>query len=335
MFLVILLYAILGFTITLSKFIITGYASPVFLVGARMTFAGIFLSIYAYWKYTHHKAFEWYDWFLLLQFALFGILIPHTFRSWSLQYMLPVKAAIFFCLGPFFAAIFEYILHKTKLNYIQIAGLLIGFVGILPVLVVKAGSASPQLTQAGLRNLMSLFTHIGLPEIIMLIAVASINYSFFVMQTIVRQRELPPFVANGICMLFGGFFAFNAAFYFERTWLLGSGHYFIGLLILNIVLSNVICANLHGHLLKRYSPTFLAFAHLLTPVFAGIYSWILLGHHVSWHSGLSLLLVLFGLSIYCHEEIRKSSFANSAAKHITPRYLMIRNIFRGEQIKKT
>jgi len=335
MLLVILLYAILGFTITLSKLIITGYASPVFLVGARMIFAGIFLSIYTYWKYTERRAFEWYDWLLFAQFALFGILIPHTFRSWSLQYMPPVKAAILFCLGPFFAAILEYILHKTKLNYIQIVGLLIGFIGILPVLTLKAEGTSPQLAQAGLRSIAGLFTHIGLPDIIMLIAVASINYSFFVMQTIVRQRQLPPFVANGISMLLGGFFAFNAALYFEPTWLRGSGHYFVALLILNILLSNVVCANLHGFLLKRYSPTFLAFAHLLTPIFAGLYSWILFGEYISWHAGLSLFLVLFGLSIYCHEEIRKSSFAQTASKHITSKYLTIKNIFSGEQTKKT
>ncbi len=296
MVLVVFLYSILGFTITLSK-IILAHASPLFLVSTRMICAGILLlslSVKKHWgKYVPTKT----DWILLFQFMIFGVIATHVSRTWALQHVSTIKTALMFNLAPFFSAIFGYILLREKLTLLQLSGLIIGFLGTLP-LILKNPSAS---------NGLGICSNLALPDIVILIAVASLSYSLFIMQKLVKQRNCPPFIANGLTMLCGGFFAFNASCLTEDVWIKGKASTFVLLLIVNIALSNVLCANLQAWLLKKHSSTFIAFASFLTPLFAAIYGGILLNEQVSFNFFVSFVVVLIGLTLYFYEELRSST----------------------------
>jgi drug/metabolite transporter (DMT)-like permease len=294
MVLVVVLHSLLGFTITLSK-IILAHASPIFLVSARMMIAGVVLLLLSARKHWNKFAPEKVDWVLLAQFTLFGIMIPHISRTWALQHVSTVKTALIYNLAPFFSAIFAYFLFREKLTKLKIIGLIVGFVGTLPILI----NGNMQNTAL---NCIGCFS---IPDFFIMLAVASLSYSFFIMQQLVRHRNCPPFIANGLSMLAGGFLAFNASYIAEPVWIKGRVTTFAALLILNIIVSNIICANLQAWLLKKHSSTFIAFASFLSPIFAAIYGAILLDEGFALHFVISFVLVLVGLTLYFYDELVK------------------------------
>ena len=133
MFLVILLYALFGFTFTLGK-ITLFYAKPFFVVATRMLIGGAGLSLYLYLNKHIRCAPQMKDWSAYAQVAFFGIFLPYCLRAWALQYISSTKAAFIFMLMPLFTALFAYFLHKERLTYQKTTGLLIGFCGMVPTL---------------------------------------------------------------------------------------------------------------------------------------------------------------------------------------------------------
>lgn len=294
MVLVVVLHSLLGFTITLSK-IILAHASPIFLVSARMMIAGVVLLSLSARKHWNKFIPEKVDWVLIAQFTLFGIMIPHISRTWALQHVSTVKTALIYNLAPFFSAIFAYFLFREKLTRLKVLGLAIGFAGTLPILI------NGNMQNASF-NCIGCFS---IPDFFIMLAVASLSYSFFIMQQLVRHRNCPPFIANGLSMLAGGFIAFNASYITEPVWIRGTLTTFVLLLILNILVSNIICANLQAWLLKKHSSTFIAFSSFLSPIFAAIYSALLLNEGFSMHFLISFVLVLVGLTLYFYDELVK------------------------------
>ncbi len=69
------------------------------------------------------------------------------------------------------------------------------------------------------------------------------------------------------------------------------------------LISNLICYNLYGHLLKRYSATFMSFAGLMTPLFAVFFGWVFLAESVDVSFFVSLVLFLLGLYCFHSEEL--------------------------------
>jgi drug/metabolite transporter (DMT)-like permease len=304
MIFIVLLYATLGFTLTLSKLLLA-HVSPIFLVGIRMLLAGVCLLGYAYNQQFSYRTIARQDWLLIFQLGLWGVMVPHVSRSWALQYVPTVKAALIFNLAPFFSALFGYILIRERLTILQTAGLLIGFAGLVPLFLKNAPTSSP----------LDLFTHLALPDLVLLLAVASLSYSFFITQHLVRHRNCSLVVANAFSMLIGGFLAFNAAIAFEPAWFKGSIVVFIPLFILNVIMSNFFCANMQAWLLKKHSSTFISFASFLSPPFAALYSWLLLNEQLSPTIFIAFVFVLTGLGLYFYDSLRsKQAPATSLEK---------------------
>ena len=294
MFLVILLYALFGFTFTLGK-ITLFYARPFFIIAARMLIGGAGLLLYLYSNKNIRCSPQMKDWPYYTQVALFGIFIPYSLRAWGLQYISSTKAAFIFTLMPFFTALFAYFFHKEKLNLRKTTGLLVGFLGMTPTL----------FTTSSLEHFAGSIAFFSLPELATVGAVACFGYNLIALQNLVKHRGCPAVLANGISMILGGFLAFNTSVLLEPVWIVGDLGTFIGLLALQILISNLICSNLQATLLKDYSPTFLAFAGFLTPLCAALYGWGLLGEELHVHYFISFILVLAGLTIYYYDEIRK------------------------------
>lgn len=294
MLLVILLYATFGFTFTLSKIII-GYAGAFFSVAARMLIAGTGLLGYIYFAkridcYPQRAHISGY-----LQATLFGIFIPYCLRSWALQYISTTKSALLFNFMPLFTAVFAYFFLKERMTWLKLTGLGIGFFGMIPVL----------LSQGVSENAVGSLGFISLPELATLGAVASFGYNFIVMQRLVKHHGCSPFLVNGIAMLLGGTLSLCAASIVEPVWIKQSPLTFIGLMTLQIIFSNIICANLQATLLKQYSSTFMAFANFLSPLFAACYGWLLFGEEITWHFAASFVVVFIGLCFYYFDEFGK------------------------------
>lgn len=294
MFLVILLYALFGFTFTLGK-IALFYAPPFFFIACRMLIGGGGLLAFLYFNKHIRCSPQMKDWPYYAQVALFGIFFPYCLRAWGLQYISSTKAAFIFTLMPFFTALFSFLFHKEKLSYRKTIGLMLGFVGMMPTL----------FTTNSVEQLAGAIGFLSWPEIATIAAVACFGYNLIAMQNLVKHRGCPAVLANGISMMLGGFLAFNASLLVEPVWIYSNFLPFAGILALQILISNIVCSNLQATLLKHYSPTFLAFAGFLTPLCAAFYGWYLLGEAIYIHYLISFCMVLLGLTIFYYDEMKR------------------------------
>jgi drug/metabolite transporter (DMT)-like permease len=66
----------------------------------------------------------------------------------------------------------------------------------------------------------------------------------------------------------------------------------------------LICYNLYGYLLRRFSATFMSFAGLTTPLFTALFGWIFLGEVASPAFYLSFSILSVGLLLFYQEELK-------------------------------
>ena len=100
------------------------------------------------------------------------------------------------------------------------------------------------------------------------------------LRLIVKDESFSPLMANGSSMFIGGIFALITS-YFVDSWgplPVAAGNYlpFLQQTLLMTLISNIICYNLYGMLLRKYTATFLSFVGLLSPIFASLNGWIFL-----------------------------------------------------------
>jgi drug/metabolite transporter (DMT)-like permease len=304
--LVVLLYALFGFSFTLGKLMLF-HAAPFFVIGTRMLVGGIFLLTYVYHRYKISCYPKREDWWLYAQTTIFGIYIFYSVRAWGLQYVTTTKAALLCNLLPFFTALFSYLHLKERLTIYHLVGLIFGFLGMVPIL----------MHDSSFEELIGGISFVSWPELAIMASVAALGYSVIITQKLVKHRGCPPALVNGFSMLVGGAMAFTSSVMVEDKWIRGSWRELLVLIIAQIIVSNLICANLHASLLKQYSATFMSFASFLSPLFTIIYGYFLLGETVSWQFFLSFFMVLLALLIYHTREI-KAYFAHRKIKDTTP-----------------
>jgi drug/metabolite transporter (DMT)-like permease len=292
--LIFLVHALFGFTMTLGKMMLL-YAPPIFIIGIRMLFGGAVLLMYLSYKNQIRCHLASRDYWLYFQVAFFGFFVFYCARSWAFQYVTVTKMGFMANLMPFFTALFAYFFHKEKLTIHKLAGLSIGFFGLIPILMNNPSSES---------HWGELFS-ISLPEFVILCAFVSLSYSNIVMQKLVKHRQCSPLFANGLSMLASGMFAMTASVAFETVNIV---HWpqFLACIIAQIVLSNLVCSNLYAHLLKHYSATFMSFTGFISPLFTAFYGKLFFGDTISINFLISFILVVIGLSIYYYDDFHRS-----------------------------
>ncbi len=258
-----------------------------------MVVAGTLLLTY---KYVRAKTFfvlnKNHLW-LYLQIIFFGVYLKYVLRYWSLTYMSSGKMAFLLNIGPFVAALFSYCAFSQKLSAKQWLGLIIGFVGIVPIL----------LTTSTPEQLLGEIAFISWPELVLLIAVGCHCYGMIVAQKLVRDNNHSPVMINGVRMLGGGLLALLTAFLVEGFMPVNNLPLFASWLALLILMSNIICHNLYLYLLKFYTVTFIAFTDFLSPFFSAFYGWLFLDEVITWHYYASGLIVFLGLYLFYQDEL--------------------------------
>lgn len=294
MVLVALLYIFLASSFFLAKEAVS-YANPCFLIGFRMCIAGSILLGY-FWLFKRKEfVIRRTDWGLFFRVSLFHIYLAFILEFWSLQYLSALKTTIIFSSTPFIGALLSFFILKERLSLKKIGGICLGLLGLLPVILAQTGAA----------EFAREFGHISLPEVVLMGAVISGAYAWFLVKKLIDRGYGLPLI-NGVAMLTGGILSFITAFFLEgfsqpvRAW--SPFLFWIALLIL---VANVIVYNFYGWLLKRYSITFVMFAGWLCPVFATIFEWVFMGGAITWHYFVSLFLITAGLSVFYQEELKK------------------------------
>lgn len=311
MALVVLMYATWSSIFSLGKMTLQ-YAPPVFLTGFRMTLAGLLLLLYfALVKRSSFK-FDKKQWFSLILLAFFSIYLTNILEFWGLQYLSAAKTCFLYSLSPFFAALFSYIHFKEKMNGRKWIGLAIGFLGFIPVL----------MTQTGSEELLNAFSFFSWPTLAIMGAALFSVYGWILLRMLVKEGEaIAPPLANGVSMLLGGIFAFIHSFFVD-SWnplpvVAHQGGSFLQGALLMTLISNIICYNLYGMMLKRYTATFLSFMGLLSPIFASLTGWLFLNETPSWTIFLSTAVVSSGLWIVYRAELKQGYIVSNKAKATT------------------
>ncbi len=302
MLLVLAINALMGATFSIVKLILENYTSPIFLVGYRMTLAGVMLLGYLWLFDRPNFKIQRQDWFAFIKIMLFHVYISFIAEFWAQNYLTPAKLALLFNLQPFLTAAFSYMMHRRSQSLVKLAGLVIGFVGFFPILFF--GDAQ-EATLGGIFFL-------SIPELVLFIAVASSAYGWLMVEHLVVERKYSSLMVNGFGMLVGGSLALMTSYVvscfgsnFERAWnplpVSDFGKLTLWVLVL-ILLSNIIFYNIYAKMMHKYSATFLSFTGLTVPLFAALWEWLIFGTFVSWPFWLSLAGVSLGLAIYYRAE---------------------------------
>lgn len=298
--LVFLLYALFGSIFTIGKYSLQ-YAQPFFIVGSRMTAAGVILLLYLIFKGQGSFKLDKFSISRLLLLGIFNIFLTNVCEFWGLQYLSSGKTCLLYSISPFLSAILSYFILSEVMNFRKWIGLSAGFLGFLPIIM------SHGVEEESVGSLMIF----SFPELALLSAATFSVYGWILIRQLVKEKGLSPILINGYSMLIGGLITLLYS-YFVETWnptpiFEGQFWGFLETAVAMLVISNIICYNLYGYLLQRYTATFMSFAGFSTPIFVALFGWIFLEETVPWQFWCSLSIVFFSLYIFHKEEV-KSGF---------------------------
>lgn len=293
--LIIIMYALWASSFAIAKELLS-YAPPLFVNAMRLLVGGGILVGYQHFYANHPFNIRRKDLFLYGQIIILGMLLSYSLRFWGLSYVTSSKTAFLFSSSPFFAAIYSYFYFQERLSLRQWLSLLIGFIGLIPVLITSSTAE---------QSLGELF-FISTPEIAILLAVALHSYGWILIRALIHAKKQSTMFITGFSMLAAGLLALPISLIVEGIPPLGCGSLsFVGWLGLTILISNVICYNLYGYLLKHYSATFLSFSGFLSPLFAAFYGWAFLKERITWHFLASMAIIFIALYIFYQEEPKR------------------------------
>ncbi|MEN9654053.1 MAG: hypothetical protein RL235_165 [Chlamydiota bacterium] len=297
--LVVFMYGIWSSVFSLGKLALD-HSPPLFLTAARMILAGaLLLTFIAITKPKTLKKVTGKQWISISILALFSIYLTNALEFWSLQHLTAAKTCFIYSLCPFFAAILSYLHFGETMSPRKWLGMAVGFAGFVPVL----------MTQKGAGELLTSWSVLSWPELAMIGAAFCSVYGWIILRLLVKGDDTSPLLANGSSMLIGGLFALIHSVISEPWTPLpvasGSWTPFIqGILVITLI-SNLICYNLYGWLLKRFTATFLSFMGLLSPIFASLHSWLFLGEIPSPTLFAGTAIVSFGLWLVYSAELKQ------------------------------
>lgn len=292
------MYALWSSCFAIGKYALSA-CPPFFFTGFRMALGGaiilgfILLFRRASLKMTRKQFFP------LLLLGFFSVYLTNILEYWGLQYLTAAKTCFIYSLSPFIAALLSYIHFGEKMTRAKWIGMGVGFCGIAPILLMQSGA------EQGL----SAFAFLSWPELALMGAAIASVYGWVILRMVVKEQTFSPLTANGVSMLFGALLAFIHSF-FTESWSASFGPVtdmapFLKGALLTTIISNIICYNIYGMMLKRYTATFLSFMGLLSPVFASFHGWVLLGETPSWQIFFATAIVSSGLWMVYRAELRQ------------------------------
>ena len=188
------------------------------------------------------KKNQWLHLFLL---SICAVYLTNILELWGLKYLSAGKTCLLFSLSPFLTALFSYFEWGETLTKKKILGLILGFLGILPIIINSQNEAAH-----------AEFLYVSLAELAVLGAIVCSVYGWVILRKLGNDLEMSIPLANGYSMCIGGMLALIQS-YFTESWspspVTEWAPFLEGFFVLLIV-SNLICYNLYGYLLKNSRP---------------------------------------------------------------------------------
>ena len=231
-------------------------------------------------------------------FGFFAIYVTNAAEIWGLQYMSSAKACLIYSLSPFAAALLAIPILKEKITQKKWWGLAIGFLGLMPLLFAESQPIE-------IFNELKL---VGWADSALVIAVFASAYGWILLKKILTQYVFSTVFVNGLAMLTGGTLALAHSYLSGESWTpfpVSQNGWLVYLecMVWMTLISNIICYNLYGHLLKKFTATFMSFAGLVTPLFASLFGWFFLDEVITWHFYFAMGLFSIGLTLFYIDEL--------------------------------
>jgi drug/metabolite transporter (DMT)-like permease len=292
MFQVFLMYALFASIFSVGK--IAVYASqPYFLTAVRMLLAGGCLTAYLFIKNKNQMTVPKSLWKLVFLVAFFNVFITNAFEFWGLQYMNAGKTCLIYSLAPFVAALIAYVFGTEKMTSRKWLGLAVGFISLSPMMIepwledVNRGVEVLELWAEGALLISAITSVIG--------------WNFVKKLTV--DHHVSGGVVNAYSFLLAGVMSLVSSAFLEEwnpipvmVW--GD---FIWTLLYIVVIHNLICYSIYAASLQKFSVTFMTFAGLSGPLFAGFFGWIFLGEEITLTFAIALIGITAGLVIFSQE----------------------------------
>lgn len=294
MIIIFILQALFGLVSPLNKQGLL-YCSPIFFVAAKLLCAGFILACYHIYRYGSFHRIPKHHWFYYAQAIIIGNFCAHFLKYWGLQYVSAIKMAFIFNTAPFFVALFSYIRFGYQLTWLQGIGLIISFIGLIPILIPSSYEES----------MLGEFFIISWPELAILVATIMHAFSLTTKRILMHENNYWPVQVNAICFLGGGILASVYVLYGGYTqWPLVENIPMISFyIIITTLISKVICSTLYIYLMKYYTPTFLAFMDYWYVLFVAFWSWLLWGEQTTFYFWLSAFIVFCGQYLFYRDEL--------------------------------
>jgi drug/metabolite transporter (DMT)-like permease len=308
MTLIIFMYALWSSVFAIGKATLA-YTTPLFLTGSRMVAAGILLMLYLWARKQFSLRLTRAQWISLGLLGFFNIYLSNLLEFWGLQFLTSAKACFIYSLSPFCAALFSYLHFKEKMTPRKWLGLSIGFFGIMPVVMMQTGS----------EHLLSLSNFFTWPTLALMGAAVTSVYGWVLLRVAVKDNPISPPLASSVSMVIGGSLALFHSFFVD-SWtpvpvqMPHFGSFLQGGLLIMLI-SNIICFNIYGTLLRRYTATLLSFVGMLSPIFATLHGWIFLNESPSWLILLSTTILSLGMWLVYSSELRQGYVKESKKKN--------------------
>ncbi len=228
--------------------------------------------------------------------AMSQIYLTNILEIWAIDHMVSSKACLLYSLSPFVSAAVAFLVLKETMSSKKMLGMLIGFLGLLPIIFAQTSDEI-----AGGTFLVFTFA-----ELAMVGAVFCSVYGWILLKKVMQDYSYSPLLANGLSMTLGGLLALAHSYIAGEQWSpipVNNMQGFILNTLVMCLISNLICYNLYGYLLKRFSATFMSFAGLVTPLFASLFGFVWLDEVITWHFFVAIALFTLGLVIFYREEM--------------------------------
>lgn len=300
MFLVLALYALFASVFTFAKLALQ-VTEPLFLIGTRMTAAGLLMLLFLYFFRKNQLKIQKKDWTAFLLLGFLNIYLTNALEFWGLKYLTSFKTCFIYSLSPFASALLSWMAFSERMTMKKWMGLILGFVGFFPIFIYQTEAEA----------ISGSWLSFSIAELAVVGAALSSVVGWILLKGLVFDKGYSPLLANGVAMLFGGTLALAHSSLIE-PWdpvPVSDPLLFLTFAGILLVVSNLMAYNLYGVLLKRFSATFMSFAGFLTPLFAALFGW-LIGESISLPFWISSLVVFSGLFLFYQEElVRKAEQA--------------------------
>jgi len=306
MIIIILGFSLFAAAITTNKLLLT-FLSPAFFVAMRHISAGLLLFLIVVWRSKRLRfGYLKKDILIILTIAFCTTFIPSFLKAYSLQHMVSSKSALIGALDPFVTAVYAYFLWAEKLTITKLIGMIVGFSGIVILLV----------TTSPLEEIAGSWGIISLPELTAFLSMAVSRYGWIMARNLLRSDRYKPGELNSMLMMIGGTYslilAFSLTIPFTFVTPLPSKFYWI--FLFSVIVGNMIGYTIYTSFLKKYNLTLISLCGLSVPLFVHLYGPIVLGEKLSLTFFISLAIVFTGMFIFQWDHIKNGKKLTAISK---------------------